>query len=642
MISFQVCLFHATLLMKCAFTDSLFSAEDEAFVLKRLVVLSQHPLLSTPEKLFYVDCMLHFPENRPIGCGDADETPPVLLTPQLASALVPTVFNDGATMLARFNLLSLVCLEEGDEGEDGRVATYLYEHLTSLLRIVENGGSREVVVTVFRAAFLFLFHLSHMERYSNSLVEKLCQLYLLHTHLAPQLVNLADQTQDRLVESDWAARLLKALRDVITEAPLTRLTLQDLHWHLKVLARVAEEGEIEQHSTLRFLSRVITPSSSSLCASGDWRLGNRVLGVCRRLLVHPSLDSLLLPLADILQHLYSHYGDMDIQDHARLYYTLLTTLSREKLAGVLAQGAIEGGRQVKKRTLSCIVAESEGLTNMLTVHRTEKVIFQLVGVNPNLGETEFTPDRTEIGPEEANATVEAYKAQFNDPDFASVLTLNYQLAHVGACESRFDQLFSIRLHFRVTDDRYEELSDISVPCLFRGRPSPVLKLSLKPRRPHPSTLRADAVFTTQDGLSWHTVLPDIHLSFQQTFTPLPAPPAWGRGRRLCLFEGLWDGICSRSEEEEAAGCATSLFCCRLEEAALQSLVEERLLPFLISDPSDKQELKVLLFLPPRSHVLLKIRSEEDAVHFNVATDDWELLSHVGSYLLTATSAQGDR
>lgn len=621
--------------MKCAFTDSLFSAEDEAFILKRLVVLSQHPLLSTPEKLFYMDCILHFPENRPIGCGD--EVPPVLLTPRLASALLPTVFDDSATMLARLNLLSLVYLEEG-EVEEGRGLAYLYEHLTSLLHIVENGGSREVVVTLFRAAFLFLSYFCHVERYSNSLAEKLCGLYLRHTHLAPHLINLADQTQDRLTESSWAVQLLKGLQGVITGAPLAQLTLQDLRWHLKMLARVAEEGEIPQHSALSFLSSVITPSSSSLCASGDWRLGNSLLGVCRRLLVHPSLDSLLVPLADVLQRLTCRYRDTDIQDHARLYYALLTTLSREKLGEVLARSLTEGGRQVKKRSLSCIVAESEGLTSLLTIHQTEKAMFRLVQAHPE--PREETPTDEESDPEAPSAALEAYRAQFDDPSFASEITLNYQLTHTQADDPRFDQLFSIRLHFNLTDDHYEELSDISVPCLFRERPPPEVRLRLKPRRPYPTTLHVSAIFTTQDGLSWLTVLPDIHVAFQQAFMPPPAPPVWGRGGKLCLFDGLWDEISSESGED-LAGCATSLFCCQLTEAALVALVEEHFFPYLLSDLSDKEEFKVLLFLPPQSHALLKIRSEEDAVHFNIATDNWQLLPRISSYLLTITSSQED-
>ncbi|CAK6975844.1 AP-5 complex subunit beta-1 [Scomber scombrus] len=642
----EVGLLHSTLLLKCAFTDSLFSAEDEAFILKRLVVLSQHPLLTTPEKLFYTDCLLHFPENRPISCGDGDESLPVLLTPQLASALLPTVFNDSDTMLSRLNLLCLVYLEEEEEGEEeGKGLSYLYEHLTALLRIVENGGSREIVVTFFRAAFLFLFYFRHVERFSGGLTEKLCELYLRHTRLAPHLINLADQTQERLSESTWAVGFLRALQRVITEAPLAKLTIQDLSRHLKMLARVAEEGEIPQHSTISFLSSVITASSSSLCVSGDWRLGNSVLGVCRRLLVHPTLDSLLNALADILQHLAGRYGDTDIQDHARLYYTLLTTLSKEKLAGVLAQGASEGGRQVAKRTLSCIMSESEELTGVLTIHQTEKPIVKLVELDDSELQEEKQMDResdsstNDTCPDEASAAVRTYRAQFHHPDFPSEIVLRYRLTYTEDHDPRFDQLFSIRLHFNLTDDHYEELGDTSVPCLFRKRTPPVVKLRLKPWRPYPTVLHASAIFTTQDGLSWHTLLPDVRVLFQQTFTPLPAPTTWGTGGKLKVFDGLWDEICSESGEDGA----TSLFCCQLEEAALEALVEKHFLPYIISDPSrEEEEHKVLLFLPPRSHMLLKIRREEDAVHFVIATDNWQLLPHANSFLVTVTSSQEDR
>lgn len=627
-------LLHATLLLKCAFTDSLFSSEDEAFILKRLVVLSQHLLLSMPEKLFYMDCILHFPENRPISCGDGDETLPVLLTPQLASALVPTVFNDSATLLARFNMLSLVYLEEGEEGQGGQGLAYLYEHLSSLLSMVENGCGRELVVTFFRAAFLFLYYFCHVERYSNDLTKQLCQLYLNHTKLAPHFINLADQTQDRLSESSWSVGLLKALQRVITEAPLTQLTSHDLSRHLKMLARVAEEGEIIQQSTLTFLSSIITSSSSSLCTGGDWRLGNEILRVCRHLLVHPSLDSLLTPLADVLQLLVCHYADMEIQDHARLYYTLLTTLSREKLAGVLAQGMEEGGRQDKKQSLSCLIGE--GLTSTLTIQQTERAVFRLIEAPPEPRAGDINSNEVQKGPEEASASMEAYRDQFSDSSFASEITLQYQLVHINSHDSHFDQLFSIRLHFSLTDHHYEELGDISVPCLLRERPSAIVQLTLKPRKPYPTSLHASAIFTSPDGHTWHTTLPDIHVAFQQTFLPLPVPSNWGRSGTLSVFEGLWDEICSESGDS-----AMSLFCCQLKEAALNTLVEKHFLPFLISDASHKEEFKVLFFLPPRSHILLKVSSEEDAVHFNIATDNWELLSHINSYLLKITSLQED-
>ncbi|KAL0978431.1 hypothetical protein UPYG_G00170310 [Umbra pygmaea] len=439
----EVCLLHVTLLMKAAFTDSLFSAEDEAFLLKRLVGLSQHPLLSTPEKLFYIDCILHFPENRPISCGDGDESLPVLFTPRLATALVPTLFNDSASMLARFKLLSLVYLEEGAEDQDGqggRGLAYLYDHLTSLLRIMENQGSREMVVTFFRACFLFLLYFCQVRCYSEDLTQRLSGMYRKQTRLAPHLINLADRTQEHLDQSGWALALLKSLQRTITEAPLAQLTLQDLRWHLRILARVAEEGEIPQRATLSFLLSVITSSSSVLCVSGDWHLGASMLGVCRRLLLHPSLDSLLTPLADLLQHLTCHYGDTDIQDHARLYYTLLTTLSREKLAGVMSQGVPERGRQAKVRSLSAIVSETEELTGCLTVQHTERTLLALVRLDsrePGHPEpvsktcSEAIPGGS---PGQEAVDIEDYKAKLQS--FNPEITLQYHLTHTGVHDPR--------------------------------------------------------------------------------------------------------------------------------------------------------------------------------------------------------------
>lgn len=633
----EVSLLHAVLLMKSAFTDSLFSAEDEAFLLRRLVVLAQHPLLTAPEKLFYADCLLHFPENRPISYNDGEESVPVLLTPRLASILAPTVFNDSATLLCRLNLMCMVCLEEDEQGGDGLGPTYLYDHLGALLHIVENGGSREMVVTFFRAAFLFLSYFRQVEQFSAGLTAMLCQLYLKHTRLAPHLVNLADMTQDRLSESRWAVALLTALQKVIVSSPLSQLTSQDLSRHLRMLTRVAEEAEVPQHSTLHFLSSITTPSGSSLCVRGSWRLGNAVLAVCRRLLVHPGLDSMLIPLADILQHMALHYGDTDIQDHARLYYTLLTTLSQEKLAGVLKHGAAEGGRQVKKQTLSSLVAESEGLTSSLTIHQTETPIFTLIKVLPEPGrplEEDCTNQEEWNQPQDdATAVLEAYRGQFGEDGFVPEIVLKYKLAHVDTRveDAIFNQLFSIHLHFCLTDDHYEALQDISIPCLFRERPPPAVQLRMKPRRPHPTTLNASALFTTADGLTWHCPLPDVPVAFQQTFLPLPAPPGWSRGKSATLFDAMWE------EMESGARGVISLFCCGLKEAALDTLVTEHFLSFLVTDPAHRDPVKVLLFLPPRSHILMKIQSEEDATHFDIATDDWQLLPHINSYLLSITS-----
>ncbi|CAL1607655.1 unnamed protein product [Knipowitschia caucasica] len=631
----EVSLLHTTLLMKSAFTDSLFSAEDEEFLLKRLVVLSQHPLLSTAEKLFYLDCLLHFPENRPIGSGDRDEVLPVLFTPQLATALVPTVFNDRVTMLTRFNLLSMVYVEDGED-EEGKGLAYLYEHLVALLGIVGNGGNRDTVSTFFRASFLFLSHFGHIENFSRHLIKRLCELYLDHTHLAPQLINLANETQSKLPDSNFTVALLQGFQRTITKVSLTNLKSQELTCHLRVLSRVAEERDIPQRPTLLFLSAVVVASASS--PLGNWRLGNSILAVCRCLLTHPDLDSMLVTLADVLQHMSSSYRDTDIQDHSRLYYTLLTNLSKEKLAGVLERGTATEGDQVKKRSLSCIVAESEGQASILTIHRTKKDVLKLVELNAT--EPRQLPEDVKDSCGSVDAIVD-YRSQFDGPEFASEVTVRYQLVHSEENQpgSPFDRLFSIRLHLSLTDDHYEALRDVSVPCLLRETPPPVISLKLRPRQPYPTTLNASAVFTTQDGLTWYSNLPNIEVSFQQTFCPVPVPPAWGPLRRLDLFNALWSEICGGSEEMVES--AESLFCCGLDRGALEELLQRHLKTFVLEDDGgggDWHEVRAMVFLPPLSHLLLKVRREEDAVTFDIATDNWRLLPHVNSFLQDITSS----
>ncbi|XP_061794162.2 AP-5 complex subunit beta-1 [Nerophis lumbriciformis] len=619
----EVCLLHSTLLMKCAYTDSLFSTDDEAFLLKRLVVLSQHPLLKKPDKLFFMDYILHFPENRPIGCGSGPESVPVLLTPHLGSILAPTVLDDNASMLARFNLLALIYQEE-DGGEESKGMLYLHQHVTSLLRLVEKGCGREMAVTFFRAVFLFLTYFCPVGKYSRSIADRLCELYRRRPRLAPNIINLADRTVDVFPECRWAVRLCRALQGAIVEAPPSHLTSQDLTWHLKVLARVAEEDQIPQRRTLSLLSAMLTAPSSPLRTSADWRLGNAVLDVCRRLMTHASLSSLFVPLADILQRLARCYGDSDIEDHARLYYTLLTSLGKEKMSGVVARGAQEEGQQTKQRSLSCIMADGE----KLSVHPTHQDVFRLEEVrNQSHLERETFPERTD-----GASGLEAYRDQFKDPRFGSQLSLFYHLRPLPSMPC-FHQLFSIRLHFSFRDHPCQDLGDLHVPCLLAGRTSPVVKLRLKPRLPVPTVLRASALFSTSNGLTWHTSLPDVHVVLQQTLRPLPVPDAWPPADKLRVFESLWEEISQEQKED-----ARSLFCCQMQPKEVEALVQKHLLPFVVSDLSEQAKVRLLFFIPPQFHILMKVASEEDAVHFNIATDNWRLLPHVTSFLCTLTAS----
>uniref|UniRef100_A0A8C1CL21 AP-5 complex subunit beta-1 n=1 Tax=Cyprinus carpio carpio TaxID=630221 RepID=A0A8C1CL21_CYPCA len=570
----DVSLMHATLFMKDTFTDSLFTTVDENFLLKRLVGMAQHPLLRITEKLFYMECILHFPENRPIS-SSGEESLPVLVTPRRAAFLHPTVFNDSATMLCRLNLLCLVHLE-ANEGEADKGIGFLFDHIMALLKIVDNDGSREVVVTSLRALFIFLMHFSGMEELSEKLIDKLCDMYSRHSRLAPNLIDPV-----------WSVKLLRGLQKRIMEMPPLQLTIHNLSWHLKVLKRVAKEGQITQRNTIYLLLNVLI--NSNLCERGNWQVGNAVLAVYRNLLDHPSIDQVFIELADLLQYISIQYDDTDIKDHARIYYTLLTNLSWEKLTGVLAK-RLDGGR-AKERSHSAIMAESEEIAK--SVEATGEV----------------------------RNWLEVYQGQFQTPGFGSEVTLRYNLTHAKETDPLFDKVFTICLHFELKDSNYAKVTDIHVPCVFRDRKSPEVKVKLKPFQPYPTSLCVSAMFTMQDGRSWHSRLPDVSVSFPEIFLPLPLPPNSSRECREQVFERIWEATASGNSDKSAI----SLFCFKPEDKSLADLIKTHFQGYLITDQQSERSWKVLLFLPPKCHILLKITQAEDAAQVSIATDNRELL-----------------
>uniref|UniRef100_A0A8C1XLT0 AP-5 complex subunit beta-1 n=1 Tax=Cyprinus carpio TaxID=7962 RepID=A0A8C1XLT0_CYPCA len=456
----DVSLMHATLFMKDTFTDSLFTTEDENFLLKRLVGMAQHPLLRITEKLFYMECIL------------------VKRTKESASC---------------------------------------FDHIMALLKIVDNDGSREVVVTSLRALFIFLMHFSGMEELSEKLIDKLCDMYSRHSRLAPNLIGLADRIQEHLDDPVWSVKLLRGLQKRIMEMPPLQLTIHNLSWHLKVLKRVAKEGQITQRNTIYLLLNVLI--NSNLCERGNWQVGNAVLAVYRNLLDHPSIDQVFIELADLLNWL------------------------------------------------------------------------------------------------------EVYQGQFQTPGFGSEVTLRYNLTHAKETDPLFDKVFTICLHFELKDSNYAKVTDIHVPCVFRDRKSPEVKVKLKPFQPYPTSLCVSAMFTTQDGRSWHSRLPDVSVSFPEIFLPLPLPPNSSRECREQVFERIWEATASGNPDKSAI----SLFCFKPEDESLADLTKTHFQGYLITDQQSERSWKVLLFLPPKCHILLKITQAEDAAQVSIATDNQELL-----------------
>ncbi|CAN2388178.1 Adaptor-related protein complex 5, partial [Pristimantis euphronides] len=610
--------FHSILQLKAVFTDSLFTAEDEHFILQRLVGMTLHPLLSTPVKLFYLDCLLFFPENRPLN-SNPGENLPVLLTIQMTSSLFPNIFNDYRTVLCRQNLLSMVYLEnEGFHAERG--IGYLFEHLMSLYSMVDKNTSREITATFFRAAYLFVRYFHFCEKHMENLTGSLLALYKNNNTLAPYFISLINETQILLEFQTWPVSLSKALQRQIVELPVDQLTLKNLPWHLKVLSRVAQENTVSQICTVMFLRKVV--AHSDLCLQGDWGLGNALLSVCKHVLQHEHLSNVFMSLADLLQYLMHHFADIDIQDRSRFYYVLLTNVSSDKLGKILNMSPTVG--QTKARSLSSIMTESENFSTLLTVHNTERTILQLC---PILDHTTILPTFPEASTEEnkeSECTVEEHHQHLADHR-TSLLALKYHLTFKGDIEEKYQTLFCIILHFNLTDGFYEPISDIKVPCLHVGRKPPVVTVNLVPKDPHPSCLVVNATFSTRDGLTYHTRLDLLPVSFPELFVPFPLPAS------CHLFDKLWHALMSVDLKDEEE----SIFCCKMSESSLHDLVGSHFSKFVVSHHG--HQYKIGIVLPPRFHILMSAQVHNETAQFHIRTDNWKLLLYMNIHLLDVST-----
>ncbi|XP_053546544.1 AP-5 complex subunit beta-1 [Bombina bombina] len=620
----DVSFFHSILQMKAVFTDSLFTAEDENFLLQRLVGMTQHPLLCTPLKLFYLDCLLHFPENRPLN-SNPEENLPVLLTPQMTSSLFPTIFNDSSTMLCRQNLLSMVFLEnEGFHSERG--IGLLFEHMMSLYNMVHKNNNREITTTFFRTVFLFVRYFNYCEKYMESLTKSLIELYKSDSALAPYFINLINQMQNLLEFHTWPVSLLKALQKQIVDLTVDKHNMTFLEWHLKILSRVAQENIITQKSTVLFLKRVVL--HSDICQKGDWRTGNAILSVCKHVLQHQHLNSVFMDVANLLQYLVHRFEDIDIQDRARLYYILLTNVSSDKLGKILTMSP--SGSQSKTRSLSSIMTESENFSTLLTIQNTEKPILNLSPICKDSNGPLFCSEDPTVENLITSHFLEDYYEQLNGLR-SCLLSLKYLLSFKGNIAPKYHKLFCIALQFELTDCNYEPISGINIPCLLIDKEPTKVSIHLVPKEPYPSVLLVTATYSTQDGMTYCTKLEPLHIKFSELFIPLPLPTSWSPEAGHQLFDRLWEkfqpGESSQSEE--------SIFCYEMSEKLLNILMLSYFSNFVISYHSDVY--KVGLCLPPQFHILMIVKAQDGTAIFSIRTDNWKFLPYLNTYLLDVTS-----
>ncbi|XP_068922455.1 AP-5 complex subunit beta-1 [Petaurus breviceps papuanus] len=563
----RVSLLHAVLASKDAFGEALFTAQDEALLLRRLVGAAQHPALPPPARLFYLHCLLHFPENWPLGPA-GEESTPVLLTPSLATGLLPSLLQDPPNLLARLHLLCLLCREElgADENRDcqgmeEQALGYLQGLLAGLRQgAAQPGAPRSSATLCFRASYLATQCLASHPGALAQLTRGLAELYQARPCLAPHFVDLLEQAGEALAEP-----LGKALQQVA----VTRVGgAQALQWHLQILTKVA--GGQPLGPTLGFLW-------AARGQGGDWAWEQALLGACRALLRGIGLSEAgSRDLASLLQELARDLDDPDSRDRGRLYYSLFTHLSGPKLGSAL------GPTHSMPMLCSSLVEENEGFASSLTVQEVQAPL-QLRRI----------PQQAKGPPVILGLTVEASET-----------------------------LYSLELRFRILGPHYEPLEAMQVPCLHPGAFPKLLLLPLVPRRPYPALLDISVLYATPSGLTCYAQLPSLPIAFADLFLPLLPPPL--ERTHPPTFQELWASC--------LPGGAESCMWGPWQGQALETLVTKHWKPFVVSATPPTNYQVAIHLPPSSQLLLQLEAAGDNGVRVALRTDDWAILPLAGEYL----------
>lgn len=202
-------------------------------------------------------------------------------------------------------------------------------------------------------------------------------------------------------------------------------------------------------------------------------------------------------------------------------------------------------------------------------------------------------------------------------------------------------IYALVLKFH-TERRYKKLEDIHISYLSAAKstsPSEgcyVITVNFCPLDPVPTVFKVRVTFSDEKGLTSAMQLENLLVQFSDLFNPLQVPAYFKTAPvasvKAELFSVLWDHIVKvqRTSEYPTGTGAESIISLSVKWSTMREILEEYLLPFVMSASDDEVQLGI--FLPPCQHLLLKFHPLNDLTVVSMATDDWRLLQLVESYL----------
>lgn len=628
--------FHVLLLLKLKFSDDLFLEGDELLLLHRMLLVSSQPTLAQGQRLLCFEWLMHFPTEEDTLI--LQPTVPHCLDYSQFRFFYPSVFDSVDVTVDKLKVLCL-CLDHETLHSSESAGVPLMQCLMPLLKRVRQGIGGKTVVALFRILFWYYKHHwdSELEREIYKLV---LSIVTDHPQFIPHTVDLLNSVSAITPDSKLPTDLLRSLSDHVVSQPVESV-LPNLTHHLKLLSLAMRGSDIQPSPTMRFLIQIL--DKADIARKGDWTVGNCVLAVCYSILLHHNSSSTITELGNLLLFICATYRDIDIRDRARFYYCLLTNVSSKKCSKILTS-------ETAKQGLPHVIADDITTSTFPVpppVKHISSPFLKLTRVPRPKFEGSLTDLKLSNHGEAKEFTntkglLDHYLKTVDGNAYGEEIPIKYYVHFTDSSTLPIPTIiYALVLKFH-TDRRYKQLKDIHISYLSAAKstsPSEgcyVITVNFCPLDPVPAVFKVRAIFSDDNGLTSAMQLENLPVQFCDLFNPLQVPAYFKTAPvtsvKAELFSALWDHIVKvqRTSEYPAGTGAESIISLSVKWNTMGNILEEHLLPFVMSASDDEVHLGI--FMPPCQHLLLKFRPLNDLTVVTMATDDWRLLQLVESYL----------
>ncbi|KAI6652780.1 AP-5 complex subunit beta-1-like [Oopsacas minuta] len=603
--------------LKAKFGRELFDIAEESSFERSIFWALNNPHNLNPHTLLLYTWLIHFPILDPITHREDNRVPNGLPLFQLC---YPTPFDSIDLTVRCFHLFSAseLILEEPRS---------INTHLSVLVQRVKSQPGSYATAAFFHTLYLFL-HRSHPALMIQSIRVILTDLYLSYPMLAPYLINFMLVITSIVPANNFAIPMLSYI--VKHLQTLRQVRTADLMFHLQLVEYAALTPKFNLDSLLVLLHSVLQPE---VLEEGDWHLGHTILDVCRALLLGIHSDSQFQRACALLYRIRAKYTDVDVCNEAGFLLILITSVSTKKYRPLLSK-ASETNAEPSLKDL--VVGTTFQLTAPIT--HIPEVILQLEKM-PNKTSSSSTAysnpptvtrDPTEILKQYLTATDQLIDTSFQ-------LNFNLSYAPHAKPSTSMQTIYAISLHLS-DNPHYHPTASITIPKLVYKAPSENDKRNVsfefRPKLPFPAQFSVSAIFSLQDGATYQTPLAHLEVSFSDLVLPIPLPQEISEQDTPALFEALWSHLSRKcfSEKNTESKCTESFIKLNKPSESVTRILLHTLSPNIVT--SSDNLIQLLLYIPPRHHILMKARVSPDSTDVSILTDEWRLLSYFNQYMHT--------